>query len=68
MELWQCRRCGTWVEVEPIIIDILKMRTVLCEECFVIETRELYDKLRKTNGGMLKFFREMKYETIKKTV
>lgn len=65
MELWQCKRCGTWVEVEPIIIDILKMRTVLCEECFVIETRELYDKLRKTNEGMLKGFREVKENKFK---
>ena len=62
MELWQCKRCGTWVLVDPTITDILKMRTVLCEECFVIETREIYEKLRKTNEKMLKVFREVGYE------
>ena len=62
MELWQCKRCGTWVAVDPTITDILKMRTVLCEECFVIETRETYQKLRVLNKKSLKVFKEMKYE------
>ena len=38
------------------------MRTILCKECFVIETREIYEELRKTNERMLKVFREAGYE------
>ena len=36
----------------------LKMRTIICKECCVIETREIYEELRKTNERRLKVFRE----------
>ena len=62
MELWQCRRCGTWVAVDPTITDILKMRTMLCEECFIIEAREAYKELRELNKKSLKVLKARKYE------
>lgn len=62
MELWQCRRCGTWVAVDPTITDILKMRTMLCEECFVIEARETYKELIELNKKSLKVLKVRNYE------
>ena len=57
MELWQCRRCGTWVIVNPTITDFLQMQTLLCQECLQIETR---DTLQELNRKKLKVFREAK--------
>ena len=59
MELWQCRRCGAWIAVDPTIIDLLLMRTLLCHECFAIETREALQELRELNKKSLKVFREV---------
>ena len=59
MELWQCRRCGTWIAVDPTIVDLLLMRTLLCHDCFAIETREALQELRELNKKPLKVFREV---------
>ena len=59
MELWQCRKCGTWIAVDPTITDLLMMRTLLCHECLQVETREALRELRELNKKSLKVFREV---------
>lgn len=68
MELWQCRRCGTWVAVDPTITDLLMIRTLLCHECFVIETREALQELRELNKKPLRILKVRSYEKIEKTI
>ena len=52
----------TWIKV------LFMIRTLLCHECFVIETREALQELRELNKKPLRILKVRSYEKIEKTI